>query len=650
MSVWNELLARRPPSREEWALAEDLLAEYARQGYLRRTCRAMLLCPDPAITYFYATLAHERPVQSPVAGRQNSGWMADADFCFVNVRATGLDDRPGHFLQAAKLLPALRVNAIHLAPFTDYDFDTIYAPRSLRAIAPQVVDPHAGLSPGQQLSAFVEAAHLLGMAVGFDLLPHVAQFAIPVLLRPELFRWIKLTPDRAGLDSGLSMNESLEPACQAQLAAEVRAIVALQLHAAGLYGLEVADGDDDELRERKHQAYHRLIAELIARGYWTIPAQSWAGAGVPAYMGYHHQGNYARFDYRDPDGADISASAYHIVTPFAFYAGVPANSPPEQPVAHRPAIDCYSTIFAYWRDTFDFDFVRYDSVDHVFDSVVGGDVDHPAADRPTPRVLQLAVERARSAARPYIGSFAERMGTEVDAYAELGFDLLLGSDMLRPIDRALIEDCFALADRLQVLNAAREVPCTVTFAIDTHDTGNPALWGVPLVQVAGPERMRLRHFVARFLHAGRARRPKYEVMGMQDLSYGLYAANVREVNLQWIGDAAFNAHYHRLEDVYEHLRPLLTQGELVRRHTIDTHAWWAIRAGDEVLVALAALECDDTTGVGPIVLDLEGLVEDGAKVDAYVFDGDQPHAWTLRGAWMAVELLPALSFRLFHVR
>ncbi|MDQ5852579.1 MAG: hypothetical protein M3380_11030, partial [Chloroflexota bacterium] len=471
MTVWNELAALRPPLPEERAVAEEMVAEYAARGYLRRTCREMLLCPTGVIAHFYSLLARERPAHSPLAGRTDSGWMADADFCFVNVRASGLHGRPGNFLQAAKLLPALRVSAIHLGPFTDYDFGTIYAPRSVRTVAPQDVDPHAGLAPKRQVHAFVEAAHMLDMAVGFDLLPHVAQFAVPVLMCPELFRWIRLAADRADLEGGLQMDEMLDPARQEQLTSEVRAVVAARLHAAGLHDLEAAEGDDDELRERRRRTYFGLIGEVIARGYWTIPSQSWAGTGVPAYAGYHHAGNYARFDYRGPDGADLSASAYHVVTPFAFYSGVPANRPPAEPTAYAPAIDYYSAIFAHWRDGFDFDFVRYDSVDHIFDSVVGGDPDHPTADRPTPRVLQIAVERSKTAERPYIGNFAEHMGTEVEAYASLGFDLMLGSDMLRRIDRALIEDSFALVDRLVGLNSERATRFTVPFCTDTHDTG-----------------------------------------------------------------------------------------------------------------------------------------------------------------------------------
>ena len=86
-------------------------------------------------------------------------------------------------------------------------------------IAPQFIDPHVGLRPEQQLRAFVEAAHLLQMAVGFNLLPHVAQFAIPVLLYSELFRWIKLTRDRTALDGGRTTDEILQPVWQGRIAA-----------------------------------------------------------------------------------------------------------------------------------------------------------------------------------------------------------------------------------------------------------------------------------------------------------------------------------------------------------------------------------------------------------------------------------------------
>ncbi len=60
LSIWNDLVAGRPPSDPELALAEEMLSEYAERGYLHRTCRAMLACPDNAIASFYALLARKR--------------------------------------------------------------------------------------------------------------------------------------------------------------------------------------------------------------------------------------------------------------------------------------------------------------------------------------------------------------------------------------------------------------------------------------------------------------------------------------------------------------------------------------------------------------------------------------------------------------
>jgi hypothetical protein len=606
-SLWEDLAACIPASRTDLAVVATLVTEYERQGYVRRTCRTMLELPDAAIIAFYRALSQTRSDASPVCERPDSGWMADADFCFINVRATGLGERPGSFLQAAKLLPALRVNAIHLAPFTDYDFSVIYAVRSTRAIAPQLVDPTLALSAEVQLQTFVAAAHMLGMAVGFDLEPHVAQFAVPVLMRPELFRWIALSSDREALLHGLTMDEMLTEEMQQTIITYVRVIVDTELRASGLDSLEVAPDDDSALRERRRATYFRLIKAVIGAGLWTIPSQSWAGAGVPAFAGYNHQDNYARFAYCGPNGEDLSGSAFHILTPYKLQTELRANRPSAGGVPFQPGIDAYSAVFAYWRDGFDFDFVRYDSVDHIIDSLVDGDLERPAADRPTPAVLRTCIERSRSPARPYIGNFAERMGLELEPYAAIGFDLMLGTNMLRRVDRSLIEDSIRLSARLEALNQERAARFAVPFCIDTHDTGNPGLWCAPLVQVVGGGGMRLRHVVSRFLGAGLARRPKYEVMGSQDLSYGLYAANVGEVNLTWVGDTTYNAGYHRIEDVYTILRPLLDRGSLGRWATNDWSAWWVIVAGTELLVVAIGLESDQPRG-GDMVVELAELL------------------------------------------
>lgn len=647
MSLWQTLARLHPPDAAERVQAEDLLKEFHAAAGIPRTCRAMLSYSDGTLIEFYRQLSETRSTGSPVKDHADSGWMADADFCFVNVRAAGLQEEPGTLIQAAKLLPALHANAIHLGPFTDYDFHAIYAVRSVRSISPLIVDPNIHLTAEDQLRALVEAAHLLGKAVGFDLEPHMAQFAMPVLQQPELFRWIKLAPDRNALENGLSTGEMLDEGQQQRITAEIRGLVAGVLQAAGLADLEVAPDDEVERRALKQRTYFNLIGVLIERGYWTIPSQSWAGAGVPAFDGYNHAHHFARFAYRGPHGEDLSASAFHILTPIKFTTGLRTNQVADT-APYEPGIQYFCDIFRHWRDEFDFDFVRYDSADHIFDSIVAGGEDRPASDRPTPAVLRRCVEASR-AGRPSIGNFAERMGLELDDYAALGFDLILGVDMLRRIDRAAIESMFRLHDQLWALNADRRRRFAVPFCVDTHDTGNPVFWKEPLVKAVGAESMRLRHFVARFGSCGLARRPKYEVMGSQDLSYGLYASNIADQNLVWVGDEAYNRRYHRLEEVYEHYRSLLAQGVLEQTYVDDDLAWWIISGEDRRLIAVIALEPVQPDRVLEVGVALPGT-SSAWRVREPSFTADHIDDFSLTGTRLQVAVSTQRPFRLFEVQ
>jgi hypothetical protein len=628
--TWVTMAERCPPSPQEAETGQRLLDEALARGYLPHTCLEMLRLPDGAILHFYRLLAEQRPVESPFRCRPDSGWMADADFCFINIRATGLEQAPGTPIQAAKLLPALRANAIHLGPFTTYDFHVIYAVRSIETIAPIIVDPRlaaAGFSAEDQMQALVDAAHLLGKAVGFDLEPHTSQFSTAGLMRPSLFRWLKLAGDGEEMADGLTEEEMLSKEQQARLAVEVQAIVAQELQARHLATLEGAPGDDPPTTAAKGQAFEGLVGELIRLGYWPVPVQVWSGVGLPAFDGYDHEANHPRFRYLSRDGQDHSAYAYHILAPFKFYDGLRPNQLPEP--AHLPelgeqVVSFFCDIFPHWRDRLGLDFVRYDSADHIFDSLWQDDPAVPASDRPTPYVLQRCIEASRTPGHAYVGNLAERMGNEVAEYAGLGYDLMLGTDMLERVDQALMDKSFQLYDRLVDLNRDRPSRFAVTFGVDTHDTGSPHIWGEPLVKVMGPERMRLRHFVSRFVSAGLGRRPKYEVMGSQDLSYGLYLSNVGDVNLTWVGDATYNRGYHWLEDLYETFRPFLATAEIGRRVVTERYAWWLIRP--------ACRRPEDGWLIPVVALEVEG-----GEPEAVTVEIDRQEVLPGQGPWQVVE-------------
>lgn len=639
-NIWMEL-GNPTPDEEQDGIS--LLNEYLSKGYVHRTVTEMLHLPNGTITHFYRKLAEIRPWESPVKQFSNSGWMVDADFCFVNIRATGVDDQFGNFIQASKMLPAIRASAIHLGPFTDYDFTNIYAVRSVKTISPHVIEPHSPISTTDQLRAFVQATHLLHKAVGFDIEPHMVQFAIPVIMQPELFRWFKLSSDKTSLADSLSENEMLTEDNQQRITREIRNIFSVILRHESIDNLEAEEDDSPENLIHKQQLFFSLIGMLIERGYWPIPSQSWAGNGVPSFGGYNFDGNYARFDYRGKNGEDQSASAFHILTPYKFYTGLLANHASESPLVYKPAVDYFCNIFLPWRDNFDFDFVRYDSVDHIFDSMI--DMTRPAADRPTPLVLQTCIENTKAPDKPYIGNFAERMGNEIEDYAALSFDVILGDDMLQEVDEALLEKSFHLYDRLKALNQARKQPASIAFCVDTHDTGNPAFWGEPLVKAAGATQMGMRHFLSRFFSIGDARRPKYEVMGSQDLSYGLYKANISLDNLTWVGDVAFSQRYHHLENIFEKYRALLRQGEITSRHVESSHAWWLISSGRYWFVPIITF-----TKIEPLAIDLPVIPNGKFMTTEYDFNQTTESTYVLSTPRIEIPTLITGTCLLFVIK
>ena len=127
------------------------------QEDVHRTCKQMLELSDGAIAHFYGRMAAMSDGTSPVKHRRDSQWMVDADFCLINPRATGRAEGLGTFLSASKILPALRVNAIHLTPFTSCDWGACYNISSVVTISEQVVDHRLedlGVSAEDQLRAF----------------------------------------------------------------------------------------------------------------------------------------------------------------------------------------------------------------------------------------------------------------------------------------------------------------------------------------------------------------------------------------------------------------------------------------------------------------------------------------------------------------
>lgn len=577
----------------------DYLAQLHDHGYLAIPPRAALELDDATVAALYAALADARldqaSITSPQASKTDSSWMVQSDFCFVNVRACGLDrDRPGSFIDALRLLLALPATAIHLAPFFECVFGNVYAINSLTHINPDCVrqDWQAeGLDALSQLRLFVDAAHLLGKSVGFDLEPHTAQFSRVVLDTPEYFRWLALAATRDKLRDGLSQDEMLEPAVQEAIVAEVREIASRHCLAAGIKFLEDPANDTRTSRE----VQDGIVRELIGRGLWTIPSHTWGGVGLPGFIGYNHEGEYPLFEYLDAEGNDQSAHAFGMLTPFALSRGLCVNTAPDEAkpsIPWQPGLDALAGVFPRILKLASFDFIRLDYVDHVFDSVLPGTDALPVSDRLTPAGIRHIITTARKLA-PQTGIMAERMGYDLDRYAHVGCDLILGADILRAIDLEFLLDLIRFQGEIATLNQQGRTPVSIQYAIDTHDTGHPQIQAIPAK--AGREAVLLRMLLARLSSAGKGRRPMYEVMGNQDMTFGLYEANNRPISLEWRNDGEF---FHSQEAVRRFLKavePILAVSCI--RETQLGPAWlmWCIDRLDGVRQRLVCL-CRPETG------------------------------------------------------
>ena len=568
-------------------LARNYLDVWKQQGYVGLTCREALEAPDYLWISFFTGLKDrdgvaDRP-SSPVAHWQSSDWMRDYDYTFFNVRATSLvPQETGSFLQGIKLLPILRTKGLHMAPFMDCNFGNVYCIDSLEMVYRQSLDEDMlamGITADEQVRFFIDLAHMAGFVVGFDLEPHTSQFSRVVLQNPEMFRWVQLNKAKsATVPKG--MKTLLKEKHQEKIRQQVRDVVAKACKKAGLESLEDPNGDFEVIQKTHTEA----LTTLINNGIWTLPSHTWGGVGLPEFTKYNKKDNYPEFDYRNEEGEDHAEHAFGMLTPFRFYDNLPINKLPTEkdpPVINEDVVEFFASIFPKVQDKYGFDYVRLDYVDHVFDSIMEGDEEknvekqRPISDRCIPSVLKRVIDKARSE-RPYTGAMAERMGMDVTDYGSIGFDVMLGCDILGPIHPEAISGTLAFTH--EAAEFAQQYPriATVPWSVDTHDSGNPLFWTKPISEVIGSSGMLLRQFVSRFATPGPVRRPKYECMGNLDMSHGLFKANNEDVSIEWVGDRNHTRIYHAIEDVYNRFNKMIREGWASWWTPEDQYCAWCI--------------------------------------------------------------------------
>lgn len=600
MPIWNDIEKVLAPDHDDTAFAEQLLADIRDGVPVARTQTSLMRVGDRVIAALYAMLERERPPSRPHAEEPDPGWIIASDLCWINVRACAIDSLPGTFIRAAKLLPAITSSAIVLAPFHPVQFDLLYAPETVTIPDTSLSDPDltaAGISPAKQLRALIAACRLLGKTVGYELLPYVAQFSRIAMERPQLFRWVALDETR----TGLAHADPAFPYRREDRLRDAEAVESLAALARLDYGVSTFrkhEDDSPEVLLAKDKAYYSAIRLCADHGLWPVPANARNGVGIPSFQRYDRSDDFPVFAYRDENGIDVGADAYGVVAPYAFYDDIPPNAEPSAAVTpNQDAIDYYAHIFSYWRDAFGFDFVRCNAVDRIFEESHDEAGVIPISDRPTKDVVRAAIEASRQGA-PGVAAVTARKTAEIDEYAALGFDLAIGSDALRRIDAPLIDDSLKLYDSLAARPAGTR-RASVCFAVDVPESGAPRLWGSSMWRVMGPERMRLRHGVARLLSVGAARRPMFETMGYQDGSTGLYEAGLSVRGLDWADNAEFASGYAATERLYARIRSCLDTGIIDERHVEPGFAWWQIHGDSRSRLVIAAVSLETAEGQAP---------------------------------------------------
>ncbi|OHD55986.1 MAG: hypothetical protein A2Y33_11035 [Spirochaetes bacterium GWF1_51_8] len=595
-AVAEKLALKKKKNIEELdVIGRRLLEDYKACGHIVMMPHDILKIDNysfiPLLKHLLEKAGNPDKILSPVEGQADSSWMADSSFCFINIRGTGISPSVhGDFINAAKLLPALRVDAIHLAPFFECALEIIYGVDSVTVIDENTLNPDflkAGMKADDQVRFFTDVAHLLKMTVGFDIEPHTSQFSRIAIEHPEYFRWLKLSKSREELDGKLTQKEMLTEKEQVKIREQVKTHRDKVLKKYGLKNLE-QPGKDPETKK----AHYETIDELIAAGIWTIPSHTWKGAGLPEYSHYVEDQEFPEFKYLSTDGEDHREHAFGTLTPFRFYDNIPLNRVPketEAPVPNEETIKYFTGIFPALYKKFRFDYLRFDYVDHVWDSIIDKAGKFPISDRITPYVLKKTISKARSGGKKYIGAMAERMGTDINIYKKVGFDLLLGDDILRPINLSLIKDTLRLNKKIEKLNSKKGRKVNIQFAVDTHDSGHPLFNATPML-LYGAKGVGLRMFIARFSGWGSAIRSKYELIGNHDGTTGLYLANNKNVSVEWKSDKEMNDMYHHLEDTYARLLPRLKKAEFVSFTPIQRKAaYWTMKDDEGLMVFVVNL-------------------------------------------------------------
>ncbi|MCC6412959.1 MAG: hypothetical protein IT270_14940, partial [Saprospiraceae bacterium] len=132
-------------------------------------------------------------IPSPLHGHTNCNWIKTANTVGVNLRTLGSFWK---LIPYTFTLPRAQ-NTIHLLPFWEPGVvASLYGPSSWN-INPEFFSqeleslfPNLN-SPERQLRSLVNVMHLMGKAIGMDVVPHTDRFSEMTVANPSIFEWLR---------------------------------------------------------------------------------------------------------------------------------------------------------------------------------------------------------------------------------------------------------------------------------------------------------------------------------------------------------------------------------------------------------------------------------------------------------------------------
>lgn len=569
-------------SDKEKKLAAYLYSEYELRGYISEyTFIDMLKLSDAVMVQFFINMyqksgyAKERP-KSIVEHMNNTDWLMEQDYCFFNIRALGREVyETGNIISAIKILPLLRISAIHLAPFFECSEGIIYCQKSFYRINHEIISwdyYKFGVSPTEQMKFLIDCCHLLKISVGFDMTPHTSYDSGLRLDRPDIYRWIRLTEEKNSLYCNMNIDEQYTHRFQLHCQKEIKRVVDKIKRE---YGIGLIDSKEISY-EQADEITDKINKKIQDKGFFAVPPHTWNGIAVPGFKEFSHNLNAPMWEYCDRYGRDQGQHAIWLHANFYIHTEMKANKIVNiEETSHRnePFFDFMKHYLEQQLKEYKFDFLRIDYVDHIFDNVTHIDKkEFPLNEMLTPNEILDIITYLREKWQG-LGLLADHVGKDIDRYEKAGFNLIIDSNVALKYNAQNLKKI--LADNM--VESTDSFKCRTAWAIDTHDMAHPLFLGKELAIREGKIGCIARFFLSRFANVGMYRKPRYEVIGNQDMSFGIHRANNRPESISWKRDREVLDIYNKIENQYEKLKMELVDSVLESYCVTDNTAYFVIR-------------------------------------------------------------------------